>query len=263
MSGHCLTWIVQNSNPTSQFLCAALLNIVLWKFDGYSTSVYASKAMSPNKNTAELGWASGLPQVVSMLCESIWASKTMAWFPSISVSLLSLYCLSRLSISVNYSTSDLSSRVELSRLRIGDLDREREREREREGLIIQRCTVNPFKRYTQAGKRLQQNLSLDGNCLSSRSLSKQFIKKFIKLFQALAGQPRPSTSSRGSLSLSIFDLWNLGRSKSKESKVRSSVPHRMPFVPMLRWHTCQTDPKIEVLNFVKGQAFKCVASRSL
>lgn len=30
-----------------------------------------------------------------------------------------------------------------------------------------------------------------------------------------------------------------------------------------RWHTCRTDPKIEVLNFVKSQEFKCVASRSL
>lgn len=114
---------------------------------------------------------------------------------------LSLYCLSRLSISVNYSTSDLSSRVELSRLRIGDLDRERER-----GTDHPEMYRKSVQRYTQAGKRLQQNLSLDGNCLSSWSLSKQFIKKFIKLFQALAGQPRPSASSRGSLSLSIFDL---------------------------------------------------------
>jgi hypothetical protein len=112
---------------------------------------------------------------------------------------LSLYCLSRLSISVNYSTSDLSSRVELSRLRIGDLERER-------GTDHPEMYRKSVQRYTQAGKRLQQNLSLDGNCLSSWSLSKQFIKIFIKMFQALAGQPRPSASSRGSLSLSIFDL---------------------------------------------------------
>ena len=218
MSGHCLTWIVQNSNPTSQFLCAALL------FCGSLMDIPPQSTHPCRQTRIRLNWAGRLACHRLSQCSASPSGHPKPWHDS--RPFLSLYCLSRLSISVNYSTSDLSSRVELSRLRIGDLDRERER-----GTDHPEMYRKSVQRYTQAGKRLQQNLSLDGNCLSSWSLSKQFIKKFIKLFQALAGQPRPSASSRGSLSLSIFDLWNLGRSKSKESKVRSSVPHRMPFRP--------------------------------
>lgn len=138
MSGHCLTWIVQNSNPTSQFLCAALL------FCGSLMDIPPQSTHPCRQTRIRLNWAGLLACHRLSQCSASPSGHPKPWHDS--RPFLSLYCLSRLSISVNYSTSDLSSRVELSRLRIGDL------EREREGLIIQRCTVNPFKGIPKLAK---------------------------------------------------------------------------------------------------------------
>ena len=150
--------------------------------------------------------------------------------------------------------------MELSRF----VEREggRGRGRDREGLIIHRCALNPLKVYTQTDKKLQQNPWTE--TVYQVGLSKQLLKKFRKLFQALkAGQPIQAFNFISGQFVTI-NFWPVKSGKVKGAKFCCALCHIgclvylfWPRMLLLHMSLAYVPNKPEI------ESFKCATSPSL